>query len=95
MQTLQQQKKIAISYGVVTCIVGLGVIMGIVSFSPIQPNDENKISSETFMPAPDSTVPEMIVSDDPSLSAGMPIPGENTPEMIVLQNSNSFPSIPN
>ena len=95
MQTLQQKKKMVISYGVVAFIVGLGAIMGIVSLNPIQSNEENEISPETFMPVPGSTVPEMIVSDDLSLSSGMPVPGENIPEMIILQNTNDFPSIPN
>ena len=94
MQTLSLKKKIAISYGVVTCIVGLGIIMGIVSFIPIQSNEENEISPESYMPVPGSTVPEMIVSNDLSLSTGMPVPEQNTPEMIVLQNANGFPSIP-
>ena len=95
MQTLSQKKKIAISYGVVTCIIGLGVIMGIATFIPIQSNEENEISPESYMPVPGSTIPEMVVSDDMSLSTGMPVPGENTPEMIVPQNPNRFPSIPN
>lgn len=69
--------------------------MGIVAFNPIQSNEENKISPETFMPVPGNTVPEMIVSDDFSLSTGMPVPEGNTPEMIILQSANGFLSIPN
>lgn len=95
MQTLQQKKKTIISYGVIACIVGLGTIVGIVSFIPIQPNEENEISPESYMPVPGSTVPEMIVSDDLSLSTGMPVPGENTPEMLILQNAKGYPSIIN
>ena len=95
MQTLQQKKKLVISYGVVACIVGLGAIMGIVSFMPIQSNEENEISPESYMPVPGNTVPEMIVSDDLSLSTGMPVPGENTPEMIIVQIAKGSPSIPN
>jgi len=95
MQTLQQKKKMIISYGVVFCIVGFGAILGIASFIPIQPNEENEISPESYMPAPGSTVPEMIVSDDPWTSIGMSVPGQNIPEMIIQQNSNGFPSILN
>lgn len=95
MQTLQQKKKTIISYGVIACIVGLGTIVGIVSFIPIQPNEENEISPESYMPVPGSIVPEMIVSDDLSLSTGMPVPGENTPEMLILQNTKGHPSIIN
>ena len=69
--------------------------MGIASFIPIQPDEKNEISPESYMPVPGRLDPEMIVSDDLSLSTGMPVPGKNTPEMIILQNSPGYPNIPN
>jgi hypothetical protein len=93
VQSLQQKKKTVISIGVISCIVGIGTMMAIVQFIPIQTNEGNNLSTDIGMPVPGNTVPEMIVSDDFSISTGMPVPGENPPEMIIVQNVKGFPRI--
>lgn len=80
MQTLQQKRKIAFSFGVLAAVSFAGMVLALLSTLPVQTNESE--SPNHGMPASWSNAPEFIVGEE-SPEIGMLVPNSNTPEMIV------------